>query len=92
MIICDAILCLLYNLITVRRISTNLHTFVKLIQMTCHGQEPELCFGHFWSYFPVIICDAILCLLYNLITVRGISTNLHTFVKLIQMMCHAKEP
>ena len=31
---------LLYNLITVRDISTKLHTFVKHIQTTCHAQEP----------------------------------------------------
>ena len=57
----------------------------------CHAQEPELCFGYFWSYFPLIICDAISCPLYNLITVRGISTKLHAFVKHIQAMCHAQE-
>ena len=32
------------------------------------------------------------CLLFNLITVRGISTKLHTFVKHIQTTCHAQEP
>ena len=34
----------------------------------------------FWSYFPLIFCNAILCLLYNLITVRGISTKLDTCI------------
>ena len=90
-IICDAILCSLYNLITIRDISTKLHTLVKHIQTTCHAQETELCFGYFWSYFPLIICNAILCQLYNLITVRGIPTKLHTFVKHIKTMCHAQE-
>ena len=32
--------CPLYNLITVTDISTELHTFVKQIEMTCHAQEP----------------------------------------------------
>ena len=72
MIICDAISCPLYNLITVKGISTKLHTFVMHIQTTCHAQKPELCFGYFWSYFPLIICDVISCPLFNLITVRGI--------------------
>ena len=45
-----------------------------------------------WSYFPLIICNAILCPLYNLVTVRDISTKLHIFVKHIQTMCHAPEP
>ena len=46
----------------------------------------------FWSYFPLIICNAISCQLDNLITVRGISTKLHTFVKHIQTTCHAQVP
>ena len=40
-------------------ILTNSGAFVKHIQMMCHAQEPELCFEYFWSYFPLIICDAI---------------------------------
>ena len=46
----------------------------------------------FWSYFPLIICNAIACPLYNLILVRGISTKLHKFVKQIQTTCRAQEP
>ena len=42
------------------------------------------CFGYLWSHFPLIICNVISGLLYNLITVRRISTKLHTFVKHIQ--------
>ena len=80
--------CPLYNLITVRDISTKLHTFVKHIQTKCHAQT----LLHVWSYFPLIICNDISCLLFNLITVRGISTKLHTFIKHIQMYCHAQEP
>ena len=89
LIICDSILCPLYNLISIRSISTKLHTFVKHIQTMCRVQEPELCFGYFWSYYPLIICNAFLCLLYNLITVKDILKKLHTFVKHIQIMCHA---
>ena len=81
----------LYNLKTLRSISTKLHALVKHIQTMCSAQEPELCFGYFWSYFPLIICNAILCPLYILITVRGISRKLHTFVKHIKTMCHAQE-
>ena len=50
------------------------------------------CLGYFWSYFPSIICNAILCPLYNLITVRSISRKLNTLVKHIQTTCHAQEP
>ena len=31
------------------------------------------------------------CPLYNLITIRDISTKLHTFVKHIEAICHAQE-
>ena len=84
--------CPLYNLQPLRDISTKLYTLVKHIQTTCNAQEPELCFGYFWSYFPLINCNAFLCPLYNLITVRGISTKLHTFDKHIKKTCHAQEP
>ena len=86
--------CPLSNLKTDRDtcIAMKLCTPEKHIQTTCHAQEPEICFGYFWSYFPLIICDAISCPLYNLITVRGISTKLNTFVKYIQTTCHAQEP
>ena len=57
-----------YNLKTVRDISTKLHTLEKHIQTTCYAQEPELCFGYFRSYFSLIICNAISCPLYNLIS------------------------
>ena len=83
--------CRLYILKTVRDILTNLHTLVKHIQSTCHAQEPELCLGYFWSYFSLIICNAISCPLYNLITIRDSSTKLQTLVKHIQT-CHAQKP
>ena len=40
LIICNAISCPLYNLIAVIGISTELNTFIKHIQTTCHAQEP----------------------------------------------------
>ena len=46
----------------------------------------------FWSYYPLIICNTISCLLCNLITIIGISPKLNTLVKHIQMTCHAQEP
>ena len=44
------------------------------------------------SYFPLMICNVISCKLYYLITARGISTKLRTFVKHIWTTCHAQEP
>ena len=40
---------------------------------------------------PVCLSVKILCLLYNLKTVRDISMKLHTFVKHILTTCHAQE-
>ena len=52
--------CPLYNLITVRDISTKLHTFVKHIQTTCHAQEPYLLHVYLSSYSPCNINMGIL--------------------------------
>ena len=59
MIICNAILCPLYNLITVRGISTKLYTIVKHVQMTCHAQEPQLLHVYFSNYSPCNITKCI---------------------------------
>ena len=67
--------CPLCSLKTVRDSSTKLHTLVKHIQTTCHEQEPEPCLGYFWSYFPLAICDAISCPLFNLITIGDNETS-----------------
>ena len=83
--------CPLYNLKMVRDISTKLHTFVKHIQTMCHAQKHNSAldclefssFDHFQCYFVSSL---------KLISVRGISTKLNTFVKHIQMTCHAQEP
>ena len=42
--------------------------------------------------FPLIICNAISCPLYNLVTAGDISTKFHIFVKHIQATCYAQEP
>ena len=52
-----------------------LHTLVKHIQPMCYAQEPELCFRYFKGYFPLVICDAFSCPLYNLITVEVFQQN-----------------
>ena len=85
-----AIWCQLYNLITIRRISTKVHTVVNHIQTTCHPLEPYFLHVYF-SPLPLFVglCVTKSCPLYNLITVIDISTKLDTFVKHIQTVCHA---
>ena len=46
----------------------------------------------FFPFLSVCLSVTKSCLLYNLKTIRDISKKLHTFVKHIQMMCHAKKP
>ena len=91
-VICNAISCLLYNLITVRGISTKLHTFVKHIQTICHTRTITLAYIFPPLRLTVGLSFTKSCPLYNLITVRDIPTELHTFVKHIQTTCHAQEP
>ena len=64
--------CPLYNLITVTDISTKLHTFVNHIRRRVMHKNHNFVFGYFWSYFPLIICNAISCPLCKLTTIKVI--------------------
>ena len=92
LIICNAISCPLCKLTTIKAIEMKLHTVVKHNKTMCHAQEPQLCFGYFWSYSPLIICNAISCPLCKLTTIKAIEMKLHTIVKHNKTMCHAQEP
>ena len=81
----------LLNLIIVRGISTKLHTFVTFRRHVTHKNHNSA-LDIFGVISLLIICNVFSCPLYNLITVRCISTKLHTFVKHIQMTCYAQEP
>ena len=45
-----------------------------------------------FELFSLIICNAMSCLPYSLVTVRVLSTELHSFVMHIQTTCHTGEP
>ena len=49
-----------------------LHTLVEHNETMCHAQEPLPCFGYLWSYFPLIICNAISCPLCKLTIIKAI--------------------
>ena len=83
--------CPLYNLITVRDISTKLHTFVKHIQTPCHAQEPKLLHVYFSSYSPCNMTKCIFCSLCQLSTVKAIWLELQTFLEHNETMRHVQD-
>ena len=68
----------------------NIHArcMVHVHDMSFECGLPLLCFGYFWSNFPLIICNAISCPLYILIAIKGISTKLHTFVNRVMVLVY----
>ena len=63
-----------------------------LVDVSCTRTISLLWIGYFLSYFPLIICNAILQLIYNLIHIKDILTKFHTCVKQIKTTSHAQEP
>ena len=66
-------------------------TLIKHDETMCQAQESLLLLSYLWSYFPLIIFHTILCLLYNLKTVRDISVKLGTLIKQNDRICDAQE-
>ena len=89
--ISDAILCPLHNLKTLWNILMILYSFVEQVMKMCRIQEWQLSLSYFLSYFPLIILDAILCLLYNLNALWNLIMILHSYVEQIIMMCRVQE-
>ena len=60
------------------------------LSMTCRLNMVYLnsALNIFWINFPLIICNAISCLLYILIAIKCISTKLHTFVNRVMVLMH----
>ena len=91
LIISDAISCPFHNLKIVWNIIMILHSHVEQVMTMCHIQEWQLSLSYFLSYFPLIISDAILCLLYNLNTLWNIIMILHRYVEQVTTMCSVQE-
>ena len=68
----DAVSCPLHNLKTIWNILMILYSYVEQVMMMCHIQEWQLSLSYFQNYFPLIMSDASLCLLYNLNTLWNI--------------------
>ena len=60
----------------------------------CHAKNLRtiILFCIFWSYFPLIICNAISHLFCKLKTVKAIWMKLPTVVKHDMTKCHQQEP
>ena len=91
LIVSDAIACLLHNLNTLWYIIMILHSYVELGLTLCRVQEGQLLILYFQSYFPLIVADAISCLLHNLNTLWYIIMALYSNVEQVLTMCHIQD-
>ena len=87
----DAILCQLHNLNTLWYIIMILYSYVGQVLTMCHIQELQLLLSYFLSYFPLIVSDAISCLLHTLNTLWCIIMILHSYVEQVLTMCCVQE-
>ena len=62
----DAISCPLHNLKTFWNVIMILDSYVEQVMTMCRVQEWQLSLSSFLSYFPLMVSDAVSCLLYNL--------------------------
>ena len=81
LIVSDAVSCLLHNLKALWNILMILYSCVEQVMMICCIQEWQLSLPYFLSYFPLIISDAISCLLYNLNVLWNLIMILHSYVE-----------
>ena len=91
LIVSDAISCPLHNLNTLWYIFKTLYSYVEQVLMVCRVQECQLSLSYFFSYFPLIVSDAISCPLHNLKTLWYFIMILHSYVEHILMMCQVQE-
>ena len=83
--------CPLHNWNTLWNIIMILYSYVEQVMTMCRVQEWQLSLSYFLSYFPLIVSDAISCLLHNLKTLRYIIMILHSYVKHVMTMCQVQE-
>ena len=91
LIISNAISCPLYNLNTLWNIIMILHSYVEKVMTMCCVQERQLLLSYFLSYFPLMVSDAISCLLHNLKTIWNIIMIFHSYVEQVMTMCRIQE-
>ena len=68
-----------------------LHSYVEQVMTMCRVQEWQLSLSYFLSYFPLMVSDTSLCLLYNLKTVWNIMMILYNYVEQVMWMCPIQE-
>ena len=83
--------CPLCNLNTLWYIIMILHSYVEQVMTMCPVQEWQLSLPYFFSYFPLMVSDAILCRLHNLKTVWNILMILHSYEEHVMTMCCMQE-
>ena len=92
LIVSDAISCPLCNLNTLWNIIMILHSYVEQVMTMCRMQEWQLKLSYFLSYFPLMVSDAVSCLLQNLNALwYDIIIILYNYDKQVFMMCCLQE-
>ena len=91
LMVSDAYSYQLCNLSTLWNIIMILHSYVEQVMTMCRVQEWQLLLSYFQSYFPLIVSDAISCLLHNLNTIWYIIMILYSYVEQVLTMCLVQE-
>ena len=68
-----------------------LYYFVEQVMTMCRVQEWQLSLSFFFSYFPLMVSDAISCPLHNLKTICTIIMTLYSYVEQVLTMCRVQE-
>ena len=66
-------------------------SYVEQVLTMCRVQEGQLLLLYFRSYFPLIVSDAISCLLHNLNTLWYIIMTFYSYVEEVLTMYHIQE-
>ena len=83
--------CPLCNLNTLWNILMIFQSYVEQVMTMCRVQEWQLLLSYFLSYFPLMVSDAISCLLQKLKTIWNIIMIRHSYVEQVMTMCRVQE-
>ena len=85
-----AVSCLLENLNTLGNVIIILLSYVEQIMTMCCIQERQPLLSYFLGYIPLMVSDAVSCLLQNLNTLWYIIKILYTYDEQVMTMCRVQ--
>ena len=91
LIVSDAISCSLHNLKILWYIIMIPYNYVEQVMTMCHVQKWQPLLSYFFSYFLLIVSDAMSCPLHNLKTLWYIIRILYSYVEQVLTMCHVQD-